>query len=94
VITITGIGDHLRPEWLITFTGIRTQAGMSREDACAVVQRQTMAAWQGGAGFADRLKADSGITRYLSLAEIDGSFDTADHLKHVDTIFRRVFGDD
>jgi adenylosuccinate lyase len=71
-----------------------TQAGMSREDACAVVQRQTMAAWQGGAGFADRLKADSGITRYLSLAEIDGSFDTAGHLKHVDTIFRRVFGDD
>jgi hypothetical protein len=24
VITITGIGDHLQPEWLITFTGIRT----------------------------------------------------------------------
>jgi len=24
VITITGIGDHLQPEWLITFTGTRT----------------------------------------------------------------------
>ena len=26
VITITGIGDHLQPEWLITFTGIRNWA--------------------------------------------------------------------
>jgi adenylosuccinate lyase len=67
---------------------------MSREDAHAAVQRHAMAAWQGGAGFADRLKADSEITRYLSPAEIDGSFDTAYHLQHVDTIFGRVFGDD
>jgi hypothetical protein len=27
VITITGIGDHLQPEWLITFTGMRTTDG-------------------------------------------------------------------
>lgn len=31
LITITGIGDHLRPEWLITFTGIRTAEGGSAE---------------------------------------------------------------
>lgn len=70
-----------------------TQAGISREDAHAAVQRHAIAAWQSGAGFADRLKAASEITCYLSPAEIDGSFDTAYHLKHIDTIFRRVFGD-
>ncbi len=70
-----------------------TQAGMSREDAYRLVQKHAMAAWHGGAGFAERLKADPAITRYLSPAAIDGSFDTAYHLKHVDTIFRRVFGE-
>ena len=43
--------------------------------------------------FADLLKADPEITRYLAPAAIDGSFDTAYHSKHVDTIFRRVFGE-
>jgi adenylosuccinate lyase len=74
-----------------------TQAGMSREDAYRLVQQHAMASWEdqtpGGAGFADRLKRDPQITRYLSPATIDASFDPAYHLKHVDTIFRRVFGD-
>ena len=70
-----------------------TQGGMSREDAYRLVQGHAMAAWQGGARFADRLKADPEITRFLSAEAIDGSFDTAYHLKHIDTIFRRVFGD-
>jgi adenylosuccinate lyase len=74
-----------------------TQAGMSREDAYRLVQGHAMAAWnaqgRGGVRFADRLKADPEITRFLSPEAIDGSFDTAYHLKHVDTIFRRVFGD-
>jgi adenylosuccinate lyase len=70
-----------------------TQAGMSREDAYRLVQSHAMAAWHGGARFADRLKADPEITGRLSPAAIDASFDNAYHLKHVDTIFRRVFGD-
>ncbi len=70
-----------------------TQAGMSREDAYRVVQKHAMAAWHGESRFADRLKADPEIGRYLSGEAIDASFDTAYHLKHVDTIFRRVFGD-
>jgi adenylosuccinate lyase len=73
-----------------------TQAGMSREDAYRLVQKHAMAAWHGqehGAGrFADLLKADPEITKYLSPAAIDASFDAAYHQKHVDTIFRRVFG--
>jgi adenylosuccinate lyase len=69
-----------------------TQAGMSREDAYRLVQSHAMAAWQGGASFAERLKSDPAVTRHLSPEAIDASFDTAYHLKHVDTIFRRVFG--
>jgi adenylosuccinate lyase len=74
-----------------------TQAGMSREDAYRLVQKHAMASWNaqgnGGGRFADLLKADPEITKFLSPAAIDASFDTAYHLKHVDTIFRRVFGD-
>jgi adenylosuccinate lyase len=70
-----------------------TQAGMSREDAYAAVQRHAMAAWHGEGGFAGRLKADPEIARVLDPQTIDGLFDTAYHLKHVDTLFRRVFGE-
>ena len=70
-----------------------TQAGMSREDAYRLVQKHAMASWNGAGRFADLLKADSEITRYLTPQAIDASFDTAYHLKQVDTIFRRVFGD-
>jgi adenylosuccinate lyase len=70
-----------------------TQAGMSREDAYRLVQKHAMAAWSGEGRFADRLKSDPEIARYLTPEAIDGSFDTAYHLQHVDTIFRRVFGE-
>ena len=69
-----------------------TQAGMSREDAYRLVQKHAMAAWNGGGKFADLLKADPEVTKYLTPAAIDASFDVAYHHKHVDTIFRRVFG--
>jgi adenylosuccinate lyase len=70
-----------------------TQAGMSREDAYRAVQRNAMAAWDGRDRFFDLLKQDPEITRLLEPRAIDGLFDTAYHLKHVDTIFRRVFGE-
>ena len=69
-----------------------THAGMSREDAYRAVQRNAMAAWNGEARFSDLLKADPEITRHLDPQTIDGLFDLAYHLKHVDTIFARVFG--
>jgi adenylosuccinate lyase len=71
-----------------------TQAGMSREDAYAAVQRHAMATWRGEGRFADLLKADTEIARYLSPRTIDWSFDPAYHMEHVDTIFRRVFGEE
>ncbi len=70
-----------------------TQAGMSREDAYAAVQRHAMAAWHGEGRFADLLKRDPEIGHFLDPQTIDGLFDTGYHFKHVDTIFRRVFGE-
>ncbi|CDP50443.1 Adenylosuccinate lyase [Devosia sp. DBB001] len=74
-----------------------TQAGMSREDAYAAVQRNAMQVWQmrgDRAGqFAALLKADPEVSAKLSAGEIDAMFDDFYHLKHVDTIFERVFGE-
>jgi adenylosuccinate lyase len=74
-----------------------TQAGMSREDAYRLVQSHAMAAWHaqghGDGRFVDRLKRDPEVTRLIPPEKIDGLFDTGYHFKHVDTIFRRVFGD-
>jgi len=71
-----------------------TQAGYSREDSYAAVQRNAMKVWEhrgDRAGlFAQNLKDDPEVT--LSDAQIDAMFDDGYHLKHVDTIFARVFG--
>jgi adenylosuccinate lyase len=70
-----------------------TQAGMSREDAYAAVQRNAMSAWRGEDRFIDLLKRDAEVAKHLSPAALDALFDDAYHTKHVDTIFRRVFGE-
>jgi adenylosuccinate lyase len=69
-----------------------TQAGMSREDAYGAVQRNAMPVWDGQGRFIDLLKADKDVMRHLSPQELEALFDDAYHIKHVDTIFKRVFG--
>ncbi|MEM1067060.1 MAG: adenylosuccinate lyase, partial [Pseudomonadota bacterium] len=69
-----------------------TQAGVSREDAYRLVQRNAMKVWEAGADFRAELKGDTDVTAALSDAEIDEKFDIGYHTKHVDTIFERVFG--
>lgn len=69
-----------------------TQAGMSREDAYRAVQRNAMPVWHGQGRFLDLLKADPEVTKYLRPEALEGLFDEGYHTKHVDTIFRRVFG--
>ena len=69
-----------------------TQSGMSREDAYRAVQHCAMPVWQGGAKFLDLLAADAEVSRHLPRAELAALFDLGYHLKHVDTIFARVFG--
>ena len=69
-----------------------TQKGVSREDSYAWVQRNAMPVWRGQGDFLILLKADADIARVLPAAELEDLFDLGYHLKHVDTIFRRVFG--
>jgi adenylosuccinate lyase len=70
-----------------------TQKGCSREDAYKLVQRSAMPVWRGQGDFQSLLKKDPDVKKYLSDAEISEQFDLGYHLKHVDTIFRRVFGE-
>jgi adenylosuccinate lyase len=70
-----------------------TQKGASREDAYRLVQRNAMPVWRGEGDFRLLLKKDPDVKRYLTDAEIEEQFDLGYHLKHVDTIFKRVFGE-
>ncbi|MBC7360614.1 MAG: adenylosuccinate lyase [Desulfacinum sp.] len=67
--------------------------GLTREDAYRLVQRNAMAVWNEGGHLKDRLKADPEVTAHLSESELEELFDLGYHLKHVDTIFRQVFGE-
>ncbi len=69
-----------------------TQNGVSREDAYRLVQRNAMPVWLEGKDFRDLLGADPEVTAALSADALDALFDLGYHTKHVDTIFRRVFG--
>ncbi len=71
-----------------------TQAGVSREDAYMLVQRNAMQVWEsdGELSLLELLKADADVTAALSASELEEKFDLGYHLKHVDTIFERVFG--
>jgi adenylosuccinate lyase len=70
-----------------------TQAGVSREDAYRLVQRNALKVWETGCDFRTELLNDAEVTAALSPAEIDEKFDLSYHTKHVDTIFGRVFGE-
>jgi adenylosuccinate lyase len=70
-----------------------TQKGVAREDAYRLVQRNAMKAWAGDGDFLSLLKADKEVRKHLSEAELKSNFDLDFHFAHVDTIFRRVFGD-
>jgi adenylosuccinate lyase len=69
-----------------------TQAGMSREDAYAAVQRNAMPVWRGEGDFLSLLGGDAEILVHLSKNDLAACFDLGHHLAHVDEIFRRVFG--
>ena len=71
-----------------------TQAGLSREDSYALVQRNAMKVWEsdGELSLLDLLKADPEVTGKLSNEQLESLFNLDYHLKEVDTIFARVFG--
>jgi len=69
-----------------------TQAGMSREDAYEAVQRSAMEVWRNGGDFQAALEADKKVSARLDGDALAELFDLGYHTKHVDTIFKRVFG--
>ena len=68
-----------------------TEKGVARDDAYAIVQRNAMRGWRGEGEFLSLLKADKDVAKVLSAHELEALFDLGYHLKHVDTIFERVF---
>lgn len=66
--------------------------GAQRKEAYEAVQRNAMEAWRGHAGFQDLIGKDPFVTKYLKPAEIKACFDPGYYLRHLDRIYRRVFG--
>jgi adenylosuccinate lyase len=66
---------------------------MAREEAYAAVQRNSMKVWRGEGRFLDFLNADPEVSARMSPGELAALFDLDYHVKHVDTIFGRVFGE-
>jgi adenylosuccinate lyase len=69
------------------------EKGMSREEAYATVQRHAMTAWESCGYFQDLLKKDPEVIKLIPETELAALFDLGYHVKHVDTLFRRVFGE-
>ncbi len=70
-----------------------TQAGIEREAAYKLVQKNAMRAWAGEGTLLELLKADPEVSRAVAARDLEAMFDNEYHFKHVDTIFRRVFGE-
>jgi adenylosuccinate lyase len=70
-----------------------TQAGMSREGAYVAVQRNAMAVWREGGSFLQNLQNDPDVTQHLDADALAALFNMAYHTKHVNTVFKRVFGE-
>jgi adenylosuccinate lyase len=67
--------------------------GAARQEGYVFVQRNAMKVWEDKVDFRTALKGDADVRKLLTEAEIDACFALDYHLKHVDTIFRRVFGE-
>jgi adenylosuccinate lyase len=70
-----------------------TQKGVSREEAYGLVQRNAMLVWRSEGEFLVLLKSDKDVRKVLSDAELEELFDLGYHLKNINFIFKRVFGE-
>src|SRR5450631_3763659 len=70
-----------------------TQKGVSREDAYGLVQRNAMPVWRGEGDFLTLLKNDKDVRKVLGAGDLEALFDLGYHLKNIDIIFERVFGE-
>lgn len=71
-----------------------TQKGLSRNEAYELVQRNAMKVWEQGGHLKERLMADTEVMRYLTKDELEELFDLRFYVRYVETIFKRVFGND
>jgi adenylosuccinate lyase len=69
------------------------RAGVTREDAYRWVQRNAMQAFNDGGSFKEYLLKDEDVAKYLSAREIEEKFSLSHHMRHIPTIFARVFGE-
>jgi len=70
-----------------------TRAGMVREQAYDIIQRNAMRTWAGDGSFKELLAADDELTAMLPVEDLNSCFDPSAFLGHIDLIFERVFGD-
>lgn len=66
--------------------------GIERQKAYEMVQRNALKAWETGTEFQELLLQDRELAQYLTKEEIKGFFTLEPHLRHVEYIFKRVFG--
>jgi adenylosuccinate lyase len=66
--------------------------GLSRDEAYRLTQGAAMQVWEEGGTFKEQVLADPEIGKHLSRGELEELFDLKHHLRHVDDLFRRVFG--
>jgi adenylosuccinate lyase len=71
-----------------------TEAGLDRQAAYGIVQRHAMHAWQDRIPLQDLLRADPDVMAHIDERTLASLFDLDHHVRHVDQIFERVFGDD
>jgi adenylosuccinate lyase len=64
----------------------------SKEEAYKIVQENAMRAWAEGLDFRDLISDDKRVARYLSPEQVEECFSLEHYLRHVDYIFKRVFG--
>jgi len=69
------------------------EKGMPRDEAYKTVQENAMAAWETDTSFRERVGQDPRITKYLDAQALEHAFDLRRHLRYVDAIFARVFGE-
>ncbi len=74
------------------------RAGILREDAYRIVQRNAMATWTqlgqpGARSFRENLDADPEVAGRVPPAVLDAAMDPRLHLAALDTVFTRVFGE-
>jgi adenylosuccinate lyase len=66
------------------------EAGLPRDQAYRLVQEHAMRAWDEELDFVELVRADAAIAQHLDPAALDGVFDLAATVRHVDTVFERL----